>query len=371
MKIAFLCKRQYMSKDVILDKYARLYEIPNQLAHLGHEVECFCLSYQSHSEGTWDESSQQKKLIWHSKSYKGFKKVGLLTYPFLLLQRLKQYQPDIIIAASDIPHVVWGALCAKQLEVPFMADLYDNFEGFGQARIPGLRHLLRNAVRQANLVTTTSQPLADLVTQDYAAKGKVISMPSTIDKNIFLSGNKIDARKKLRLPLDVPLIGTAGGLYRDKCVDVIYQAWKILEKERLDLHLVLAGPYQEDCAPPVGDRVHYLGALPHHDIAKLFQALDVGIISILDTLFGRYCFPQKAYEMLACHLPVVVANVGEMNHLFKDFPQALFEAGHANDLVLKIRQQLQSPQQPYIVVADWATIIQRLEPMIRVLKSDD
>src|SRR5690606_20124221 len=188
MKIAFLCKRQYMSKDVILDKYARLYEIPNQLAHLGHEVECFCLSYQSHSEGTWDESSQQKKLIWHSKSYKGFKKVGLLTYPFLLLQRLKQYQPDIIIAASDIPHVVWGALCAKQLEVPFMADLYDNFEGFWQARIPGLRHLLRNAVRQANLVTTTSQPLADLVTQDYAAKGKVISMPSTIDKNIFLSG---------------------------------------------------------------------------------------------------------------------------------------------------------------------------------------
>ena len=46
-----------MSKDVILDKYARLYEIPNQLAHLGHQVECFCLSYQSHNEGTWDESN--------------------------------------------------------------------------------------------------------------------------------------------------------------------------------------------------------------------------------------------------------------------------------------------------------------------------
>ena len=52
-----------MSKDVILDKYARLYEIPNQLAHLGHQVECFCLSYQSHNEGTWDESNHEKKLI--------------------------------------------------------------------------------------------------------------------------------------------------------------------------------------------------------------------------------------------------------------------------------------------------------------------
>jgi hypothetical protein len=38
MRIAFLCKRQYMGKDVILDRYARLYEIPYQLARLGHTV---------------------------------------------------------------------------------------------------------------------------------------------------------------------------------------------------------------------------------------------------------------------------------------------------------------------------------------------
>lgn len=357
-----------MSKDVILDKYARLYEIPNQLAHLGHHVECFCLSYQSHNEGTWDESNHEKKLIWYSKSYTGFKKAGLLNYPVFLMNQLKQYQPDIIIAASDIPHIVWAAWCAKKLKIPFVADLYDNFEGFGQARILGMKYLLRKAVCQAQLVITTSQPLADLVTQDYGAKGKVISMPSTIDKNIFFSGNKIDARKKLGLPLDVPLIGTAGGLYRDKGVDVIYQAWRILEKERPDLHLVLAGPYQEDCPPPAGDRIHYLGALPHHDIAKLFQALDVGIISILDTLFGRYCFPQKAYEMLACHLSVVVANVGEMNHLFKDFPQALFEAGNAEDLAFQVQQQLKNPAHTISNIDDWEIIIKRIEPLLTLLK---
>lgn len=356
-----------MSKDVILDKYARLYEIPSQLASLGHQVECFCLSYQSHNEGIWDESDEQKQLIWHSKSYKGFKKAGLLIYSFYLLKQLQVFKPDIIIAASDIPHIVWGAWCSKKLNIPFVADLYDNFEGFGQARILGMKYLLRKAVCRAQLVITTSQTLADLVTQDYGANGKVISMPSTIDKNIFFSGNKIDARKKLGLPLDVQLIGTAGGLYRDKGVDVIYQAWKILEKERPDLHLVLAGPYQKDCPPPAGDRVHYLGALPHHDIAKLFQALDVGIISILDTPFGRYCFPQKAYEMLACHLPVVVANVGEMNHLFKDCPQVLFEAGNAEDLTFKVQQHLKNPAHTVSTIDDWETIIKRIEPLLTSL----
>lgn len=45
MRITFLCKRRYMSKDAILDRYAQLYEIPYQLARLGHEVHDYCLGY--------------------------------------------------------------------------------------------------------------------------------------------------------------------------------------------------------------------------------------------------------------------------------------------------------------------------------------
>ena len=162
--------------------------------------------------------------------------------------------------------------------------------------------------------------------------------------------------------------GVAGGLYKDKGVEVIYQAWEQMKHEMPNVHLVLAGPYQPDYPPPEEERVHYLGSLAHHEISTLFQALDLGIISILDTPFGRYCFPQKAYEMLACDLPVVVANIGEMSYLFRDSPQVLFQTGNANDLASKIQQQLQSPQQQSIAVEDWATIIQRLEPMITALK---
>jgi len=357
-----------MSKDVILDKYARLYEIPNQLALLGHHVECFCLSYQSHDEGTWDESDEYKQLIWYSKSYTGLKKMGILSYPFYVLKKLQKIQPDIIIAASDIPHIVWGAWCAKKLNKPFVADLYDNFEGFGQAGIPGMKHLLRQAVCQAQLVTTTSQPLADLVINDYAAQGQVISMPSTVDLQTFCKKSKQSARKQLGLPPNKQYIGTAGGLYKDKGVEVIYKAWEQIKNEMPNVHLVLAGPFHSDYPPPTGGQVHYLGALPHYEIATLFQALDIGIISILDTPFGRYCFPQKAYEMLACHLPVVVANIGEMSYLFKDISQTLFEAGNAEDLALKLSQQLNTPLQTQFTIKAWETIIKDIEPLITSLK---
>lgn len=356
-----------MSKDVILDKYARLYEIPNQLALLGHDVDCYCLSYQNHDDGFWDESNQDKRLKWYSKSYKGLNKLNIWTYPFFLLQKLKQLNPDMIIAASDIPHIVIGRWLSQKLNLPFVADLYDNFEGFGQAKIPFMKTLLRKAVQSAQLVTTTSQPLAELVKNQYQAKGQVVSMPSTIDSKVFHPGNKLEARKKLGLPLDGRLIGTAGGLYQDKGVSTIYNAWEKIKGQIPDALLVLAGPYEKNLPIPNDERVIYLGALAHQDVSLLFQSLDLGIISILDTSFGRYCFPQKAYEMLACNLSVVVASIGEMKHLFAQEPNMLFEAENSDDLAKKIRLQLSRPIQHHICIEDWSMIIRSLEPKLKAL----
>ncbi|HEY3520428.1 MAG TPA: glycosyltransferase, partial [Rhodanobacteraceae bacterium] len=137
MRIAFLCKRRYMSKDVIVDRYARLYEIPFQLAKLGHEVRGYCLSYGVATEGEWEHEAAPGKLHWESRSLGRWKLPTLATYPHYVLRHVRGFRPDMIIGASDIPHVVLGAWVAKRLGVPFAADLYDNFEGFGQARIPG------------------------------------------------------------------------------------------------------------------------------------------------------------------------------------------------------------------------------------------
>ena len=162
MRVAFLCKRQYMGKDVIADRYARLYEIPSQLARLGHTVYGFCLSYQGHEEGSWEHAAPGGKLVWESRSLGTLIVPRLLAYPSLLLRRLREFSPDLIIGASDIPQVALGAWAARKLGRPYAADLYDNFESFGQARIPGMVGALRLAVRSAALVTTTSEPLQGL-----------------------------------------------------------------------------------------------------------------------------------------------------------------------------------------------------------------
>jgi len=273
----------------------------------------------------------------------------------------------LLVGASDIPHVAFTAWLAQRLCKPWVADLYDNFEGFPQARIPGFVPALRRAVRRADLVLTTSEPLRELVLEDYGARGEVIAMPSSVDKAVFRPQDRQAARRALGLPAAGRLVGTAGGLYRDKGIGDLYDAWRLLADAEPDLHLVLAGPTEAALPPPAGPRVHVLGALPHERVADLFAALDVGAICVRDTAFGRYCFPQKAYEMLACRLPVVAADVGAMGRLFAATPQCLYRAGDAGDLARKLQAQLAAPALPEIRVDGWRELIGALEPRLRRL----
>ncbi|KGQ18854.1 Glycosyl transferase group 1 [Lysobacter dokdonensis DS-58] len=361
MRIAYVCKRRYMSKDVVLDRYARVYEIPAKLAAHGHQVEAWCLSYRKEAqEGTWTHEAAPGSLVWHSEMMSP-------AYPWRLLRALRAFKPDIIFAGTDIPHVALGAWLKRKLRVPLIVDLYDNFEGFGQAKIPGFVSLLRRSTRQADLVLTTSEPLRELIVEEYRVKGEVIAMPSTIDRAVFHPRDRAACREALGLPQDALLVGTAGGLNREKGIEALYAAWAILEQRMPNVHLVLAGPH--GFPPPTGPRVHSLGPLPHERVAQVFGALDVGAICILDTEFGRYCFPQKAYEMLACDLPVVVGDVGAMHHLFAQTPEFLYRAGDAADLADKLEAQLRNAQRANVPIKDWDQVIAEIEPAMRRLVS--
>lgn len=364
MRIAFLCKRRYMGKDVIVDRYARLYEIPFQLARLGHEVRGYCLSYGRAPEGEWQHPAPPGSLHWESRSLGRWKLPMLLGYPAHLARQLRAFEPEVIIGASDIPQLALGARLAKRLGVPFAADLYDNFEGFGQARIPGFVPALRHAVRNADLVTTTSALLADYVRTSYQARGRIEAMPSTIDQTLFHPRDKQASRHALGLPSDGLLIGTAGGLAGNRGIGTLYAAWPQIAAKQPDAHLVLAGPVDSRCPPPTGDRVHYLGLLSHAKTAELFCALDVGVIYLRDTPFGRYCFPQKLQEMIACDLPIVAAGVGVMPTLLTATPTMLYHATDAIGCARAIAAQLQEPTRCAIAVENWETTVAKLGRML-------
>jgi glycosyltransferase involved in cell wall biosynthesis len=85
----------------------------------------------------------------------------------------------------------------------------------------------------------------------------------------------------------------------------------------------------------------------------LFSALDVGVISNLDSAFGRACFPQKLYEMLACNTLVVGARVGAVAELLRSCPGQLFEPNSDASLAQAIAHALDQACRPTLQIPDW------------------
>ncbi|PKN83758.1 MAG: hypothetical protein CVU51_11715, partial [Deltaproteobacteria bacterium HGW-Deltaproteobacteria-1] len=82
----------------------------------------------------------------------------------------------------------------------------------------------------------------------------------------------------------------------------------------------------------------------------------IAVICNRESAFGKYCFPQKFYESVACGLPIVAAATGSMLELLKDKPENLFEPENVDNLVAALRRQIAKPFPLPLEVPSWLTI---------------
>ncbi len=359
MRILYLSKRQYMGHDVIVDLYARLYEQPHQLAQLGNEVLGVCLSYRNCSIKDEIHPTNKGSLRWIGFSA-GKLRLKISSYPTQLLDIASQFKPDIIVGASDCLHIILGQWIANKIGCIYAADLYDDFESFPLAKIPYVKRLYRKALKKAKVISCVSQSLSAHIKQYVDPQTVILALPSTINKSIFYPRDKNEMRRKLDLPVDVRIIGTAGGLYSEKGIDIVYAAFQEIVFKLSNVICVLAGPFDDKYPPPKHDRIIYLGKLPHDKVADLFGALDVGIIYLKDTQYGRLSFPQKAYEMAACGLPVVAANVGDLNNIFSSSNNELYNASDKDSLAQAILKQLEAPYSNNVQMDNWCELAMKM-----------
>lgn len=238
-----------MAHDVIIDRYARLYELPQLTAH-DNAVQCVCLSYQGHKNQALSHSVDGNgQLEWHSFNAGPLGVFGLPTYIKQVKKLLSTFQPDLLLASSDCLHVVLVACFAKLANKPYVVDLYDNYASFGMAKIPGLLPLYHWALKNAHGVCCVSQPLAEYIWQNYQTDS-VLTLESTINLADFYPQDQQSARLALGLPANAKLIGVAGSLNRERGITLLYDSFMQLANKHPDLHLVLAGPIDADCPIP-------------------------------------------------------------------------------------------------------------------------
>ncbi|MDD2464667.1 MAG: glycosyltransferase [Desulfobulbus sp.] len=365
MKLFFLSKRRYMNHDVIADRYGRLYHLPREVSARGHDCYCTCLSYQNAPylvEEHQSPSQNAGTFRWYAWPA-GLLGTKIPAFLHNVSQLIATLRPDAIIGESDALHVIFARLVSRRTGIPYFIDLYDNFESFGLYRLPGIAQGYSAALRDARGVSTVSKALERHISAVYPHKPTQV-LESTIAPDQFKPYPKAESRVFFNLPLDAILVGTAGSLSANRDTGTLYEAFKRLHATMPQTRLVLAGPTHGN-PPPPHPGIVYLGELPHQQVPKLFSALDLAVICMNDDQFGRYAFPQKAYEIIACGTPVVAAKVGALEELFAANRTFLYRPGDVENLKKTITDHIADhPIHQFFPIPSWADQAKKLERFI-------
>jgi len=354
-----------MSKDLIDDRYGRFYEIAKELSKLGHDVIGITLSYRKRDEGILiDHQEKHYRIQWHSYNLTTCFMPRITRHLHKLQSTIKSFNADIIWACSDSLHAIIGYNLSKKTGIPCIADLYDNFESYGLTRIPGILPLFKRAIKNTEAITCVSHSLAEYINNNYTPNGYVAVIENAIPSGMFRPMGEKYCREHLSLPVDARYIGTAGALNHERGIDILFKGYEQLSSKYKNLHLLIAGPIGRNVKLPTGERVHYLNNLSYDKIPYLINSLDLAVVCNRDTDFGKYCFPQKIYEFMACQTPFIASAVDATQALLIKYPYCLYQVDDLADFILMATHQLKYPQQPEISIPTWRDQAIKLESIL-------
>jgi glycosyltransferase involved in cell wall biosynthesis len=230
--------------------------------------------------------------------------------PFIVQTWL--YHADLLglVAGSlaRVPHVVWNVRCS-------------NMEQLSRGTDWTLKICAKLSARPSVVVVNSEAGKAVHASLGYHPRQWMV-IPNGFDLNRFAPdpAARDSVRAELGLGSDTPLIGLVGRYNPMKDHETFLRAAMHLAKDQPDIHFLLAGagvaPTNADlCRVIAGHaiqkQVHLLGE--RMDIPRLMAGLDILTCSSIGE-----GFPNVVGEAMACEVPCVVTDVGDVARIVGD-----------------------------------------------------
>lgn len=239
------------------------------------------------------------------------------------IARWHDQQPiDLIDAHFGYPEGAGCMQIARRLGIP----LFITIRGFENEYVAksGIAGQMLSALREAAGCISVSHSLRELATAHGVRDERIRVIHNAIDAATFQWSEPEPARASLDLPPGQPLVVSVGHLISRKRHHVLIDAFSRLQREYPQARLAIIGARSFETRYPqelielaaargVGERVHFIGNIPPHDVARWLQAADV---FGLGTAREGCC--NAVLEALAVGVPVVTTPAGDNSYFVRD-----------------------------------------------------
>jgi glycosyltransferase involved in cell wall biosynthesis len=353
MRVLFLAKRHPQQRDLIERPYGRFHFLPTLLAARGHEVSVTLFSHH----GLPSIDLKRDGVHWSGRDIRTLGVSALLAQ---LQQEARTLHPDWIVGCSDAWYGWLAQRLARTTGSRFMVDAYDNFEAYMPWNFP-LHWLWRLAVRKADQVTAAGPQLANRL-QSHRRTGRPATvLPMAADPE-FVPLDRVACRQALGLSMQATYVGYVGSWSANRGSSLLIDAFRLARAASPNLKLLLSGhPPREVLGEP---GVTSTGYLPDAQLPLLLNALDVACVVTADTGFGRYSYPAKLCEAMACKIPVVASATDAVRWMLGDHAEHLAPLGEPSTFAERILAQLGSQRIQYPVPPSWEEVASKLEGLL-------
>jgi PEP-CTERM/exosortase A-associated glycosyltransferase len=261
------------------------------------------------------------------------------------------FRPDVLHAHSPVLDVLPALRVGRRRGIPVVYELRALWEDAavdhgttaeGSARYVASRAAETFALRRVDRITT----ICDGLRRDIVARGideaRVTVIPNAVDATSFRFGALPDEALRRKLALGgCTVIGFAGSFYAYEGLDLLVDAFARLAAGRPSLRLVLVGGGPQEAilraqvaAHGLLDRVVFTGRVPHGDVQRYYDLIDVLAYPRHRMRLTELVTPLKPLEAMAQGRMFVASDVGGHRELVRDGETGyLFAAGDVGALV--------------------------------------
>ena len=335
------------------------------LERLGHRVEIVHRHRKPLGHPTAAATSRARHLwLWEAANY--WRSIGGINEEAVILRRER---PDVVFVLHALRFS--SLIAARRLGVPVVVNVNASVP-FEIRRYHPEVHLLpvvsesieRRILLAADRVFVVSNVLRDYLAARGIDPALIDAIPNGADTAVFHPGAADPAlREQFRGRI---LIGFAGSFAPFHGLSFLEHAVARVAAMSPEAHFIFAGggpgaeALRERClALGCGQRVTFLGSLPHEKMPGVVAAMDV-LVAPYPAVDCFYFSPVKLFEYMACGRAVVAARLGQIAEVVEHEANGLlYNAASAQDFVDKIVALVRDPGKRSLLGAQARRTIER------------